>query len=227
MNIPINLVYLISLLPFCLIWIILFVKGKHTRREMLVMSFIIGFISLVSSYYWWTRDWWLPHNITGTKIGIEDFIMGFTAGGIMTTAYEVFFLKRYLEVKRKIKMPSFLTIMLILALITAWLVWGIGTTTFIASTISMILVSGIIYYFRKDLLINGLWSGVLMLVISLLFYYTIIFIFPNWINQTYIFNTLSGIKLTGIPIEELIFWFLSGLVWGPIYEYWHYEQLKD
>ena len=227
MNIPINLVYLISLIPFCLIWIILFIKGKYTRREMLVMSFIIGFVSLLSCYYWWTKDWWQPHNITGTKVGIEDFIMGFTAGGIMTSAYEVIFLKRYIESKRKIKMPSFHTVMLILVLLTSWFIWGIGTTTFIASTISMIFVSGIVFYFRKDLIVNGLWSGLLMLAISLFFYYTIIFLSPDWINQTYLFKTLSGIKITGIPIEELVFWFLAGLMWGPLYEYWHFEQLKE
>lgn len=78
------------------------------------MGFIIGSVSLLSSYYWWTKDWWLPHNITGTKVGIEDFIMGFTAGGIMTVAYEVIFLKRYIKSKREIKVPSFHTLMLTL-----------------------------------------------------------------------------------------------------------------
>ncbi|MFH0755430.1 MAG: lycopene cyclase domain-containing protein [bacterium] len=226
MDIPLNLVYLVSLIPVCLIWVVLFIAGKYTRREMLIMSVIIGLISLVSSYYWWTIDWWQPQTITNTKIGIEYFILGFTAGGIMTSIYEIIFFKKYIKVKRKIKMPNFLTILLVLASITAWLILE-KVTSFYASTISMILVSVIIFYFRKDLLINGLWSGLLMLIISLFFYYTIIFLSPEWINQTYLFKTLSGVKITGIPIEELIFWFLAGLVWGPLYEYWHSEQIKN
>jgi hypothetical protein len=65
-----------------------------------------------------------------------------------------------------------------------------------------------------------------MLFISFLPYFTIMLVSPGWIAQTYYFNHLSGILILGIPIEEVIFWFLAGVVFGPFYEYWKCEYLK-
>src|SRR3989344_9364457 len=84
-------VYLVALTPFCLLWIFIFLKRKDLRKEMLVMSTMIGLMSAATSYYWWTVDWWQPLTITGTRVGIEDFILGFASGGIMVTIYETVF----------------------------------------------------------------------------------------------------------------------------------------
>lgn len=218
MFVQLEYVYLFSLIPFLFIWLFLFFINKRTRKEMLLMSILIGLVSVASSYYWWTIDWWQPATITGTKVGIEDFIMGFTAGGIMVSIYEIIFRKKYIKRDRR-KAPNFILILLFLSNTTAFLIWGIGVTTFWASFISLILSSLIIFYFRKDLIINGLWSGILMLLISLILYFTIMFISPDWISQTYIYEGLSGIHFLGIPIEELVFWFLAGVLWGPLYEF--------
>jgi hypothetical protein len=191
---------------------------------MMVMSFIVGVVSVVSSYYWWTKDWWQPHTVIGTIVGIEDFIMGFAVGGIMAGIYEVIFRRKYTLGERTFLAPKGIIILLTLSQITTWLVWGVGTTTFVASVIAMLLAASVMFYYRKDLIINGLWSGVLMVVISLLFYGTIILIYPLWVEETYLFQNLSGIRALGFPIEEFVFWFLAGVVWGPLFEYWHNEH---
>jgi hypothetical protein len=75
------------------------------------------------------------------------------------------------------------------------------------------------YAYRPDLIQNGLYSGVIMLVCSLPSYFLIQYLSASWIANVYQFNHLSGILLWGIPIEELVFWFLAGSMFGPFYEY--------
>ena len=73
-------VYLLSLLPILLLWSVIFRIRPDERNEMLVVGIFLGVVSVVSSYIWWTNDWWRPETITGTRVGIEDFILGFFPG---------------------------------------------------------------------------------------------------------------------------------------------------
>ncbi len=90
------------------------------------MSFIVGILGLMTSYYWWTVDWWRPLNITGTRIGIEDFIIAFTSGGIMATIYEVIFKRGLYKRKLHHHAGAGITILLLLSHTTMWLFWGVG-----------------------------------------------------------------------------------------------------
>src|ERR1035437_8729952 len=87
MIIPDKYIYLLALIPFCLIWVFLFTKRKDLRKEMLSVSILIGILSVVTSYLWWTKDWWRPLTVTGTVVGIEDFTMGFASGVIISIIY--------------------------------------------------------------------------------------------------------------------------------------------
>jgi|ERR1035437_3461594 hypothetical protein len=225
MEISSRYVYFIALIPFCIIWILIFYIRKDLRKEMLTMSLMIGILSLVTSYYWWTTDWWRPLNVTGTKVGIEDFIMGFSTGGIMASIYEVVFKRGLYKRKLHHHISGGLTILFLLAQTTMWLFWGVGFTSFWASTIAMTLVAFIMIFIRRDLFFTSIITGVLMVIVSSIFYYTIVFISPEWINHTYLLG-LSGTRIIGVPIEEYIFWFFSGVVFGPFYEYWQGERLR-
>lgn len=219
--------YLAGTMALFVVWIVFFFLRKDLRKEMLSVSFLIGILSVVTAHYWWTVDWWRPPTITNTTVGIEDFLMGFASGGIMAAAYEVLFRKRLYKMRKKcLHCPDQFTILLLLAFLTSWLFWGVGLTSFWASTIALIVAAAVLFYFRKDLFLNGVLSGILMASISLLFYFTIMLVSPNWIDGTYHFETLSNILILGIPVEEFVFWFLAGLVFGPFYEYWQGERLR-
>lgn len=210
-------VYLIALIPFCIIWILFFVLKPKLRKEILTISLLIGCASVATSYLWWTKDWWRPQTITGTIVGIEDFIMGFMTGGIMSVLYN--FVMNPKVVKRKIRVNKYFGLVLIclMTFITISLFLFFGLTSFLSSLIAMLSIVLLIIYFRKDLMINSLVSGVLMLLISTIFYGVILFISDTWVSSTYLYG-LSGIKLFTIPIEEFIFWFVAGMWVGPFYE---------
>ena len=226
MEIPPQFIYLIALIPYCLIWVLIFLARKDLRWEMLVMSIMIGFFSVATSYYWWTEDWWRPLTITGTKVGVEDFILGLSTGGIMATIYEVLFKRGLYKRKLHHHISGGLTILFLLSQTTMWLFYAVGLTSFWASFISMLLVVVVMISIRKDLMACSLLSGILVMAVSIPSYFFIVMISPQWIENTYIWEGLSDNKVAGIPIEEFVFWFMSGLVFGPFYEYWQGEKLK-
>ena len=164
--------------------------------------------------------------ITGTRVGIEDFLMGFSGGGILASIYEEVFRKRLYKRTLTKNFPPGSMVLLLLAWLTGMLFWGLHLTSFWAATIAMIAIAAIMFYYRRDLLIAGFITGICMAIISFPMYWGILLIYPNWVQQTYYLNHLSGILITGIPIEEIIFWFLAGLLWGPFYEYWKGEKLR-
>jgi len=223
--IEIKYAYLIGTIIFLIPWLILFLLRKDYRKQMLFMSLAIGIGSVVTAYLWWTIDWWQPATVTATRIGIEDFILGFSNGGIAAVLYEAIFRKKFSKSKSKKNYSNTIMISLILLLIISFLFWGLNITSFWASTIAMILASIYMLITRKDLFLNALASGFLMALVSLPIYYILIWIFPDFVNKTYLFQYLSNIKITGIPIEDLIFYFLFGFIIGPLYEYWQSKRL--
>ena len=222
---PLFYAYIAGSSVLFVVWLVFFIARRDLRKEMLVMSVLIGTLSPITGYVWWTVDWWKPPTITHTIVGFEDVLMGFASGGIMAAAYEVLFRRRLYHVRGKHNYPK-ITILFLLALVTSLLFWGMGFTSFWASTIALIVGAAVLFSFRTDLLPIGVLSGILMSAISLLFYFTIMSLSPDWINHTYQFKTLSGVLVLGIPIEEFVFWFLAGLVMGPFYEYWQCDRLR-
>lgn len=220
--------YLFAATLFLIPWIIFFALRKDLRKGMLVVSLFIGFLSVFTAHYWWTVDWWRPSTITGTVVGIEDFLSGFATGGVMTFAYEVIFKKQLYRARSSRKTgPDHLSLLFLLAFLTSWLFWGVGLTTFWASFVAMLVISGVIFFYRKDLIWAGIISGILMVLISIPVYLITIALDPSWVHETYLFETLSGILIQGIPIEELVFWFMAGLLFGPFYEYWQGLKIRN
>jgi hypothetical protein len=80
---PLCYAYLAGSIALFTIWLIFFLVRKDLRKEILTMSWLIGILSVVTGYYWWTVDWWKPPTLTHTIVGVEDLVMGFSAGGIM------------------------------------------------------------------------------------------------------------------------------------------------
>ena len=218
MEVPVEFGYLIGVVFFSIPWIVLYVFGKNLRKEILFMSLIIGFVSVVSGLMWWTVDWWKPETITGTRVGLEDFLMGFFAGGILTSVYKVLFKKIQSFDKNLYKFPRlFLPSILIGSVFIGTSFFNL--TSFWSATVSLIVVTSIVYLIRTDLILPSLLSGLLMMAISLFFYVPIIFITPDFVNNTYLFKYLSDIRIITIPIEEFVFWFFAGTFWGAYYPF--------
>ena len=89
MLVPYQYSYLVGTIVFLAVWVVLFYVRRDLRKEMLFFSFWIAILSFCSGLFWWTKDWWLPPTMTGTIVGIEDFLVGFGSGGAPITQSEL------------------------------------------------------------------------------------------------------------------------------------------
>src|SRR3989338_960669 len=80
-------------LIFLAIWLFLFLHRRDLRGDMFFISTLFGLGGIISEATH-LQDWWRPFTLTGTPFGIEDFIIGFSIGGIASVIYiEMYHLK--------------------------------------------------------------------------------------------------------------------------------------
>jgi len=223
--------YLIGCLTILIFWMLLFFFRKDSRKEMLLISFLFGISGFfVDPIY--SNDWWSPLTITNTIPGIESFLFGFGVAGVASVIYIEFFNKK-LKYKKNYNKESgkkdfnFLIICLLMAGLFFVSYFILGLNSYYASFPAYLIPLLIIYIKRKDLIVNSLVSGILLMIVSTIFYIIPELITPGWINATWNFALISGITILKIPIEDLIWFFMSGLIIGPLYEYWKEAKIVD
>jgi len=215
--------YLIGDLIALIIWIILFLWRKDVRREMIIMSFLFGIAGPISELIY-TIDWWRPLTMTGTIIGIEDFIFGFVIGGIASVIYEELFKKKLMtntlnKTSKYNETKNLFFIGLILAILFLFCFFVLRINSFYSSIIALIIPTIYIWIKRRDLIFNSFATGIIMIIVFSLFYIVPELISPGWIATTWYFNKLSDITILKIPIEDIIWLFFAGLFIGPVYEF--------
>ncbi len=209
--------YLVAIIPYSIIWLFCYLKRKDTRSEMLWVSFFMAIASVLTAYWWWTLDWWHPVTITHTRVGIEDVLLGFFSGGIMAAAYHVLFREHLKKIRHEHAILARGSVLVFLALVG--LLFHFGVTSFWASTYVMMVGIAVMIIDRPDLAPSALVSGALMVLCSVPGYAIALSYGHDAISQIYDFRYLSGNLICGIPIEEFVFWFLAGAIWGSFYEW--------
>ena len=218
--------YLIWSGVFLLIWLLLYSWRKNIRKEMLVISFLFGFAGILAEIVY-VQDWWKPLTITGTLIGIEDFLIGFFIGGVAAVIYEEVYKKKVLiKKKSKIVNLSFLTLTILFIALFFGSFYILGISSFYSSVIAFGFGIFFILSKRRDLIMDCVISGFLMLTVGILIYFILRFIQPGFIEEFwYLENVWYANLFLGIPIAEYIWFFLAGAFIGPFYEYWKEGKL--
>ena len=80
---------------------------------------------------------------------------------------------------------------------------------------------------RHDLKKKILLSGFLFLILYFLFFLFFNSVYPYAIEKFWNLKELTGILISGIPLEELIFAFTFGLMWSSVYEHIRWYRLKE
>jgi len=220
--IPLTFTYLTLGLLFLVIWVALFIIRKDTRRELLIISFVFGIGGiLVEPIY--LRDWWQPLTVTGTPVGIEDFLFGFTIGGIASIIYEIIFNRRTRKTKplatltKEHKFDIFIVLLLPIIFFGTNIFFNLNT--FYASILGFVVPLIIIYFRRKDLIKDSIYSGILLLIIAFVIYSLVEILSPGWVVHFWSFENVPPIIFWNVPIDDLIWYVLAGAFIGVIYEF--------
>ena len=220
-----NYFYLIWAVCFFIIYLVLFILRKDVRREMIFVGLLFGFAGLASEYIH-IKDWWAPVTITGTPLGIEDFLIGLAIGGVAAVLYEEVYKKRI----RKSKKAHFYT-KLCLTILSAAGIFYINfylfhLHSFYSAVLTFVVPTLVLLIMRRDLIKDSFMSGLFLWAIGVLFYLSLYLILPDFFNRFwYLPDEWFSTFILGIPLAEHIWYFLAGMFIGPLYEFWQEGRL--
>ena len=217
--------YLGYSLIFLLVWVVFYILRPDLRRRMLIFSLIIMPLGPLSEF-WFLRDYWRRPTITGYPISIEDAIFSFAIGGIAYGIYKVFFNMSVAEGHEQPRGWLVIAFLVIIILPLFILTDVFHVNSIFSSTVSLLLIAVLTWVMRPDLLKPSIASGILVLVLFFVVYKGMQVIFPSAIEYWCMGCNPSGLRISGINIEELLWDFSWGLAGGTMVEAITGEKLQ-
>lgn len=215
--VDIKFAYLFASSAYLLVWILLFIRTRSIRKEMLWISLFFGVSAVLSGSLWWTNDWWFPQTITGTKVGIEDFLLGFSNGGV---AMSLFYLVSKLlksDTTTSGRGKRFTVIVFIaMGLVTGFCFWVLNVSSVVSGLMGTLSVVVFVGVTQRSLVRPMFLTGFLMVVVSIPVYLLAMVVCPDFIRATWQSANLSGVDLLNIPVEDLIYYLLFGSAIGAV-----------
>ena len=90
----------------------------------------------------------------------------------------------------------------------------------LASTlIAAVVPLGVMYMKRPDLVPMSLISGGLLVIVAAIVYAFVEVMTPGWVQALWSFQNVPAIIIVSLPLDDIVFYFLTGAVIGPLYEY--------
>jgi hypothetical protein len=211
--------YLVGIAPLALVWLIFFILRSDLRKGINVMSILFGVGGLTSQLVY-SEDWWHSSNITGTRIGFEDFLFGFFMGGVACFAYEVLFHKRLVPRSEPKSTFGFRYVGSMVVILFFGGYYFAGIDSFTATILAFLIPTIVQIYLRPDLMNNALFGALFSTLLGFLFVEVPEIVLPGWVSETWRHDELSGIMLLHLPMEDFFWFVLAGAFLAPIYKYW-------
>ncbi|MEK6919088.1 MAG: lycopene cyclase domain-containing protein [Nanoarchaeota archaeon] len=213
--------YLLSSVILGIIWLILFIRRKDLRKEMLIIGFIFIPSGLTQALY--VPDYWQPrviHQFFGL-FDIESLLHVFFIFGIAAVLYKEikgYKLKRARGTKTTRISPHIIFCLGIFIGVVTVLFKVLLDVPFIhTSLFALMLISVYLILMRPDLFREIVWTSVIfsLLYISATVMFNALFSFVanNW-NP----NGNWGIYLLGVPLEEYLYGLMVGIIGSVLYE---------
>ncbi len=209
--------YVIMSTGLFVVWVVLYGVRVDLRRTMLAVSLATALLGLTEPLF--VPKYWNPYTLFDlarrTGFDVESLLFCFAVGGIVFAVYEVIFRmapsgsmvgERHERKHRHhfLALVAPYLVFVILALLTR-------LNPIYSSAIA--LVAGFIatLYCRRDLWLKMIVSGCLFLVLYFVVFVLFNLAFPGYVVAVWNLPAISGVRLVGVPIEELMYAFTFGL----------------
>lgn len=170
---------------FLLLWVLIYLRRKDLRYGLLFTSPIVGILSIAAAYFFWSADWWRPPTFTYTRVGLEDFLLGFTNGGLAVGMYGFVSGRKLLKTSKKHNSVGLL-LLILFGLLMSILFWGFHITSFWSTIISLLLLGLVLTILKRCLFFSSLASSILMVILVVPFYLAVNILFPDAVANIYI-----------------------------------------
>ncbi len=224
--------YLLMSAALFIVWLVLYGVRSDLRRITLRVSAATALLGLTEPLF--VPKYWDPYTLLDlarrTGFDLESLLFSFAIGGIVFAGYEVVFRMTPSDSiagerhERRHRHH-------LLALATPYLVFlAVAVLTNLNPIYSsaIALVAGFLatLYCRRDLWLKMIVSGGMFLAVYLIVFVLFNLAFPGYVVAVWNLKAISGVRLAGVPLEELMFAFTFGLYWSSLYEHltWHREH---
>jgi hypothetical protein len=217
--------YLSLSVALSVVWVTLYVFHHDLRHSMLRVSLCTALLGVTEPVF--VPSYWNPFTLLNlarrTGFDLESLLFSFAIGGIVFAAYDTLFHLAPVESiaaerhNRRHRQHA-------LAVLSAPLLFGILSATTRLNPIyssALALVAGFFatLYCRRDLWLKMLVSGGLFFAIYFFVFVLFNVAFPGYVEAVWNLEAISGVRLMGVPLEELMFGFTFGLYWSSVYEH--------
>lgn len=209
------------------IWIVIYLslKSKENKTKMLVVSLWTSLLGLTEPLF--VPEYWSPPSLFNlaqkTGFDLESLLFAFGIGGIAVIVYELIFKIKHKKIsaaernhsRHRIHLVALFSAPIIFILLLIFTDLNPIYSTFIA------LIGGGLFtwYCRPDLKKKMFVSAFIFLSLYFIYFFTLIIVYPGYVEQVWNLSAISGILILGIPLEELMFAFGFGFLWSSIYEH--------
>ncbi len=200
---------------------------------MWVMSLWTSLIGLTEPFF--VPEYWSPPSLFNlaerTGFDIESLLFSFAVGGLIFAAYQIIIgTKHQMIIKHKGRCRSgYFHFLAVISAPASFVILdaATGLNPIYSAMIAAIIGFFTALYCRPDLLKKMLASSLLFLVFYLTVFYSLLFVFPEFINAWNV-PALSGILIFSIPIEEFGWALTFSLYWSGVFEHFgRYKIIKN
>ncbi len=226
--------WLIWSLILLVVWITVYfsLKQKESKKEMIIVSLWTSLLGLTEPLF--VPAYWNPPSLFNlaqkTGFDIESLIFAFGIGGIAVVIYERIFRvahKQMTEHERYLPRHQYHLLALLSApIIFFFLLFAASFNPIYSAIIAMVAGGFFTWYCRPDLKKKMFMSAFIFLGVYFVFFFTLITMYPGYIEQVWNLKDISGILIIGIPLEELLFAISFGFLWSSIYEHFTWRKIK-
>lgn len=198
---------------------------KDKKREMLVVSFWTSLTGLTEPLF--VPEYWSPPSLFNlsvlTGFDIESVLWAFGVGGIAVVLYERLFRTAHRQMTKSEQHSHrhrFHGLAIAGAPVILVLLLALTDLNPIYAVIIALAVGGLFaWYCRPDLKKKMLASAGIFLCLYFVYFWTLIALFPGYVERVWNLSAISGVLIVGIPMEELLFALSFGFFWSSIYEH--------
>jgi hypothetical protein len=213
-------------LLFLLAWTIVYALSRRARTAMIWTGLAFAPAAVIGEL-WHLKDYWSPTYIAQLRIGawrfggIEDYVFGFALAGISAGVFEILTLRQGLPALPRISLPAYLRmagfglIGLSLMVVSTALLHLRSMHT---ATVAIVLTALLMFVLRPEVAPRALLTALAFAGFFWFFYAGIIIpLYPGMIGAFWMPSGNLGIRLAGVPLEEVVWGFSASLFAGPVF----------
>ena len=229
--IPDQYVWLVWSITFLLPWLAAYAAFPRHRRMMMWASLFTAPLGLTEPLF--VPAYWNPPSLFDlartTGFDIESFIFSFGIGGIGAVLYNVLTGRTDMPVppaQRHSPRHRLHYWALAVPFLSFPLLYLFPWNPIYPAILAIALGAAATTMCRPDL-VRKTWLGALLFVVYyLLFLLSLESTAPGYIERVWNVQALSGVRVLGIPLEELLFAAAFGAYWSSVYEHFSWQGVS-